>query len=202
MGPGKDAHFGHDRANLIERAAIDTHFGLDDRATHDALLQNLEAGAHFQRINIAAFRGEFCHDLFFGRSNHFLAGHLVSFFVSCAQALFGQTVNLALKLRQILRRNIARFFGATLSQVDDGVHHGLHLLVAIHHSAEHHVFRQLFGFGFHHENRVLRAGNNQIKVAVFHVVQCWVEDVFAVNHANACCANGAHERDARERQRC
>ena len=52
-------------------------------------------------------------------------------------------------------------------QRDDQVDHRLECLVAEHDSAKHDVLGKLLGFRFHHHDRVLRTGNNEVELAVF-----------------------------------
>ena len=73
--------------------------------------------------------------------------------------------------------------------------------MAVHDGAEHHFFRKLLGFGFNHQHCVRRTGNHEIEDGVLHLVERRVENVFAVNVADAGAAHRAHERHARERQR-
>ena len=70
-----------------------------------------------------------------------------------------------------------------------------------HNRAEHNIFGQLFGFGFNHHHRVLRTGNNQIKLGLFHVINRRVDDIFAINITNARSANRAHKRRTGQNQR-
>ena len=73
--------------------------------------------------------------------------------------------------------------------------------VAEHHGAEHDVFGQLLGFRLDHQHGVLRAGDDEIELALRHLVELRVEHVFVVDEADARGADRAHERRARERQR-
>ena len=50
-----------------------------------------------------------------------------------------------------------------IGQFVNGLNHRLHLLVAVHHRAQHHVFGQDIGFGFHHQNGLCRTGHHQIQ---------------------------------------
>ena len=47
-----------------------------------------------------------------------------------------------------------------VGQFVDGGNDGLHLLIAVHHCAEHHVFRQDLRFGFNHQNGFCRTGHH------------------------------------------
>ena len=73
--------------------------------------------------------------------------------------------------------------------------------MAEHHGAEHHVFAQLFRFRFDHQHRVLGAGDDEVELALRHLVEQRIEHVFIVDEADARGADRAHERRARQRQR-
>jgi len=60
--------------------------------------------------------------------------------------------------------------------------------------------RKLLGFRFHHQNRVRRAGDDEIEIAFDHLVDHRVELVFAVDVADARAADRTHEGQARNRQ--
>jgi hypothetical protein len=76
----------------------------------------------------------------------------------------------------------------------DGVDGDLALLVAEHHGAQHHFFRQLLGFGFHHQHGGFGAGNDQIHLRILALGLTGVQHVFAVDVTHAGCADGAVER--------
>ena len=68
-------------------------------------------------------------------------------------------------------------------------------------SAEHDLFRKLLGFGFDHHHRVISRRDNQIEFAFGNLFVGRIEDIFAVQIADACCADRAHEGHARKRER-
>ena len=63
------------------------------------------------------------------------------------------------------------------------------------------VFRQLLGFGFDHHHRVAGAGDDEVEVAFGDLLLARVEDIFAVDEADAGGADRAHEGDAGDGQR-
>ena len=73
--------------------------------------------------------------------------------------------------------------------------------MAEHHRAEHDVLGQLLGFQFHHQHRVAGAGDDQIELALGHLVELRIEHVFVVDEADAGGADRAHEGRARQRER-
>ena len=92
-------------------------------------------------------------------------------------------------------------FAAFSASLDDGIDHRLEVPVAEHHRAEHDFLGQLLGFRFDHQHGVLRAGDDEVELALLHLVDRRVEDVFVVGEADARAADRAHERRAGERQR-
>jgi hypothetical protein len=68
------------------------------------------------------------------------------------------------------------------------------------HRAEHDLFRKLLGFGFDHHHRVAGGGDDQVEFAGLDLLDRRIEDIFAVDVADAGCADRAHERHARNRQ--
>jgi hypothetical protein len=75
-------------------------------------------------------------------------------------------------------------------QVVDRVDRDLHLLVAEHHGAQHHVFRQLVGFRFHHQHGALGTGNHQVQIRRGDLRAGRVQQVLAVLVADAGGADG------------
>ena len=49
-------------------------------------------------------------------------------------------------------------------QLADGANGDLHLLVAEHHRAQHHILRQALGLGLHHEDAVLRGSHDEMQL--------------------------------------
>ena len=98
-------------------------------------------------------------------------------------------------------RQIARLLRRLFGELDDRLDHRLEMPVTEHHRAEHDFLGQLLGFRFDHHHGVMGAGDDQIELAFFHLVDGRVEDVFAVGEADARAADRAHERRAGERQR-
>ena len=62
------------------------------------------------------------------------------------------------------------------------------------------VFRQFLDFGFDHHHGVLGAGDDQVHPAVLQLVERRVQDVLAVDEADARGADRAHEGHARDDQ--
>ena len=60
---------------------------------------------------------------------------------------------------------------------------------------------QLLGFRLHHQHGVAGAGDDEVELALHHLVDLRIEHVFVVDEADAGGADRAHERGARQRQR-
>ena len=83
------------------------------------------------------------------------------------------------------------------SQLDDGVDDRLEALVGEGHAAQDDLFGQLLDFGLHHHDGVVGAGDDQVHLVVgVHLVERRVQDVLAVDVADAGGADRAHERHA------
>ncbi len=73
-----------------------------------------------------------------------------------------------------------------------------------HDRAEHFFLGKFLGFGFHHHHCVLCRSNNQIQTAIFAqcIRHCRVQNILAIGReTDACGADWAHERNARDGQR-
>ncbi len=81
------------------------------------------------------------------------------------------------------------------------IDHGLHLLVAVHHAAEHYIFGQLVGFGLDHQHRTLGAGDDEIQLRSLQLRRGRVDHVLTIDVADARRADRSLEWDARQRHR-
>ena len=95
----------------------------------------------------------------------------------------------------------ARFLGGFFGQADDSIDHRLHAAMAEHDRAQHDVFRQFLGLGFHHQHGAAGARHHQFQRGIGHVVDIGIEPVFAVDIADARRPDRPHEGNAGERQR-
>ena len=68
--------------------------------------------------------------------------------------------------------------------------------VTEHDGAKHDVLGQLLGFRLDHQHRVLRAGDDEIELALGHLVDLRIEHIFVVDEADAGGADRSHERRA------
>ena len=61
-------------------------------------------------------------------------------------------------------RHRARVLRRLFRQADDGVDGDLHLVMAEHHGAQHDVFAEFLGFGFHHHDGVAGTGDDEFEL--------------------------------------
>ena len=114
---------------------------------------------------LGAFRAEVREHLGLGGVDGLVAFHLVRDGISRAQVLFDQAQHLLFERRVIRRLEVARLLGGLFGEPNDRLDHRLEVPVAEHHGAEHDFFAQFLGFRFDHQNGVLRAGDDEIKLA-------------------------------------
>ena len=120
--------------------------------------------------------------------------------VSGAQVLLDQSAHRFFERCAVGYDKLARLFRRLLGKLDDGLDHRLEVAVAEHHGAEHDLLGQLLRFRLDHQHRVLGAGDDEIELALQHLVELRIEHIFVVDEADAGGADRAHERRARERQ--
>ncbi len=143
--------------------------------------------SHHDRIRFAASAG---------------TGLLVADLVSSSQFLTSQRADLG-DQRLVLDRCFPvphRLAGVThqfVNRVDGNVA----LLMTEHHGAEHDFFRQLLGFGFHHQHGGFGACHHQIKDGILAGGLTWVEHIFAIDVTHAGGTDRAAEWDATDGQR-
>ena len=87
------------------------------------------------------------------------------------------------------------------SKLDDRLDDFLTCVMRKQDGTKHDFFRKLIGFGFNHHHGVICRCNNEVEVTFGNLLICWVQDIFAVQVTNACCADWAHERNARNGHR-
>ena len=152
-------------------------------------------------LRFGAFREEVRHHLLLGRGDGVVALLLAHDRIGGAQVLLGEAEHLLLERLVVGDDEVARLLGGVFGELDDRLDHRLEMPVAEHHGAEHDLFGQLLCFGLHHHHRVLRAGDDEVELALLHLVEGRIEHVFVVDEADAGAADRAHERRAGERQR-
>lgn len=202
----QQADFRNDRTNGRQVAAVDAALGVENVPANDLRLQVLEDRADFFRavLGFAFFRQEVRLDLRLHGVDGSVTGSLFGDLVGGTQFGFSQGQHFVFERGEILRFEFAGFLGGNFGELDDRVDNRLEALVAEHDGAEHDVFVEFLGFRFHHQNGVLRTGNNQIQNRFIHLIEMRVQNVFAVDVANARAADRTHERNAGQckRSRC
>ena len=198
------ADLGDDRTHRLHVAAVDALAGIEDVPAHDLGFDLLEDAADLLlgigRV-LRALRAEMRHDLGLGGIDRLVALHLVRDRIGRAHVLLDQAEHFLLERAVVRDLVVARLLRRLFRELDDGLDHRLEMAVAEHHGAEHDVFRQLLGFRFDHQHRVLRAGDHEVELAFRHLVEQRIEHVFVVDEADAGGADRAHEGRAGERER-
>ena len=199
----QDAGLGHDRAHGLQVAAVDALAGVEDVPAHDLGFELLEHAADAQLVvlRLLSFREIVRHHLGLGGIDRLVARHLVGDRVGGAQILLDDAEHFLLERGVVDDVELARLLGGLLGELDDRVDHRLEVPVAEHHGAEHDLLGQLLGFRLDHQHRVLGAGDDEVELALGHLVERRVEHVFVVDEADARGADRPHERRARQRQR-
>ena len=199
VGARQHADFRHDRPHGLDVAAVDALAGVEDVPAHDLGFELLEHAGDLKLVvfRFGAFGEEVRHDLLLDGGDGVLAILLAHDRIGRAQILLGETENFLFQRLVVGNDEFARFFGGFLGELDDRLDHRLEVPVTEHHRAEHDLFGQLFGFRLHHHHRVLGAGDDEVELALLHLVERRIEHVFVVDEADAGAADRAHERRAR-----
>ena len=201
VGAGQHAVADFDGAHGAGIAPVNAGLASQNLAANDARLDFKQQVFNFDFVKLNAL----CAQCFFNGYIGFAAGLgtclLAADLVGSTQFVFGQCGDLADEGFVFGGRlPVPHGFASFAHQLVDGVDGDCALLVAKHHSAQHDVFRELFGFGFDHEHGSFGASYDQIHFAVFALGLAWVKYVLAVDVAHACGTNGTVKGDARDRQ--
>ncbi len=198
------ADFGDDRTHGHEIAAVDALRSVEDVPANDLAFEFLEHACDLRhrafRI-VDAVRKEMRHRLLLDGGDGVLTFGLARDRIGGAQILFHDAEHFLLDRGDVRRIELARLLGGFFRQIDDRLDHRLEMPVAEHHGTEHDVFGELLGFQLHHQHGVLRAGDDEVELALGHLVDGRVENVFAVGEADAGAADRAHEGRTGERER-
>ena len=203
MHARKQRRADRDRAHGARIAPVDARLAVEDLAANDLRFHLLQDAAHHVGV------GRVVLDLH-ARLEHLLldlvelagAQRLRLHAVGVVQVGLGERADL-LDERLVARRRLpfpvvlAGFVGELVDRLD----RDLHLLVAEHDGAQHHVLGKLVGFRFDHQHRLLGAGDDEVQLRGLELGLGRVQDVLAVDVAHARGADRAVERDARERHR-
>ena len=201
---GQHSNLAGDRAHRFDVAAVDALARIEDVPAHDLGFDRFEnIGNLLRGIGrvLHALRAEMRHHLGHGGIDCLVALRLIGNGIGRAQIRLDQREHVFFQCRGVKDLQLARFFRRLFRKLDDGVDHRLEMTVAEHHGAEHDLFGQFLRFGFDHQHRVLGTGDDEIELALRHLVEQRVEHVFIVDEADARGAERTHEGCARERQR-
>ncbi|OQA29202.1 MAG: hypothetical protein BWY59_00481 [Verrucomicrobia bacterium ADurb.Bin345] len=196
----QDAHFDGDRANLVRLAPIGAAAFVENQLAQRVFNHLPDVAANIQQPLGEAF-DQFAFDF-------------ADQVGSCAfpRLLLGIDDGLADARRECLHRRhqfLVNFrFGhdhlLRVKEADQLVLQLDHLANARFtelYGSHHHVFRDLFCPGFHHDDAFAGAGDHQIQVARFHLLEGRVQDEFAVHPTHAHRAHRPLEGDTRDAQR-
>ena len=126
------------------------------------------------------------------------AFRLVGQLIRCSNILADQLLKLVLGCGQVsLLRHCPRILGSLFSKLDDRLDDFLTCVMRKQDGTKHDFFRKLIGFGFNHHHGVICRCNNEVEITFGNLLVCWVQDIFAIQVTNACCADWTHEWNAR-----
>ena len=203
MGPRQQADFRHDLPDRFYVAPVDALAGVENVPAHDLGFEFLEYARNLELVvfRLGAFREKVRHDFIFDRGNRVLTILLFHDRIGRAQVFLGEIENFLFERFVVGNGKLARLLRGFLGELDNRLDYRLEMAVAEHHGAEHDVFGQLLFFRFHHHDGVLRAGDDEIELALGHLVELRIEHVFVVDEADAGAADRPHERYAGQRER-
>ena len=111
------------------------------------------------------------HHLGLGGVDRLVARHLVGDRIGRAQVLLDDAEHFLLERRIVDDGELARLLRGLLGELDDRLDHRLEVPVAEHHRAEHDLLGQLLGLRLDHQHGVLGAGDDEIELALGHLVE-------------------------------
>ncbi len=200
--PRQHVHLGFDAAHRLEVATIDALAGADDVPAHDVGFELLENAAELRlqrRVSIARHHRR--HGLGLGGVDHRIALLLLRRRECGAQILLDQPLHLRLLGAGVGRLEVPRLLRRLLRELDDRLDHRLETAMAEHDGLEHLLLAELLGFRLDHHHGVMGAGDDEVEIAVGHLVDHRIEHELAADQADAGAADRTKERQARKRQR-
>ncbi len=158
------ADFGNDGPHGDKIAPVDALLGVEHRIAHHFGFQIVEQIAEILGADLAVtFADEIFRRLRLDFGDAVAAQMLFGNLERTGQIDGGDLADLVQNRRIGIDRNRTRFLRGLLGEADDRVDHRLHAAMAEHDRAEHDVFRQFLGFGFHHQHRIGGAGHDEIE---------------------------------------
>src|ERR1051326_1558059 len=183
-------------------AAIDARLAVEDLPAHDLRLEVEEDVLQIVRVDLdtdllgllCELLGDFLADFLQPRIARLLLLHTEGL----AQVGFGELGH-ARDERIVPGRRLpfpGRLAGH-LGELVDRLDRRLHVLMAVHHPAQHHVLGKLERLGLHHHHALLRARDDQVELGLLELAHRRVDHVLAADIADARGADRSVERDAR-----
>ncbi len=199
----QDADLREDRTHRRQVAPINPALMVENVPAHDLGLGVVKRLSDFRgrKLRLDPFRRERSHDLGLRGVDCGVSFLLLGNRIGGAQIGFGDLEHGLLDRRTIAGRQIARLFCGLLRQADDCLDDRLEARMAGHDGLQHRLLGQLLGFRFDHEHRIGRSGDDEVQSEILHFLDRRIEPHFALDDANARCADGPHERHAGEGQR-
>ena len=199
---GQYANLNVDRAYRAQVAAVDARRTVQNAFAHDGLLELAERIRHVARFELRRVSSSQLLRLRAELAHAGLALHLVGDAVGIAQLSLHRVRDCAVqrfvdRLFFEFPLGLARF----LCQLGDHIDHLLHFHVAEQDRAQHLVFGEAFGFGFHHQHGVLGARYHHVEHGGLERRVAGVEEVVAVHITHPRTADRASKRNARNRER-
>ncbi len=193
-----------DRAHGAHVAPVDAAFAGQHLAAHQVVLEPAELIAHLLCVELRRLaRGQGRDDrrLYFGDAR--VASLLLGEGVRLRELRLGLGCNGRGELS--VARGLAplpRRLAGLGGQLPDRADSDLHLLVTVHHGAQHYGFGQPLRLGLDHQDRVRGAGDHEVERRALQILRGRVEQVLAVVVADARAADRPLEGHAGETQRC
>ena len=196
VGPGQDTDLRDDGADLVDRPAIDADARLDNITANDLSLELLQHACQLLAVRaggVGVGLGQGGRGLGLGQADGVLALALGNDLVGGGHVCAHQPPGLGLQGLGVVDGELKGLLGGMLGQLDDRVDHRLHGLVGKGHAAQDHLFGELLDLGLDHHDSVAGSSDDQVHRRFLHLVEGRVEDVLAVDVANARAADRAHE---------
>ncbi len=203
MGARQDADLSQDRADGHEVAPVDAALMVENVPAHHLRLGVVERFGDFggREFGLGAFRRQRAHDLRPDGVDGGVAFLLLDDRIGGAQIRLADLEDGLLHRRAIARGQFARLLGGLFGEADDRLDDGLETGVAGHDRLQHRLFGQLLGLQFDHQDRVRRAGDDEVERGVLHLLDRRVDPDLALDDADARGADRTHERHAGKGER-
>ncbi len=204
VGPWQQTSFRNDRTDFIQRTTVNTTTVFDNVTAQNNRFQLFDCGTKVRIFKL--FFGQTGKNGVFGCRHGGNTLLLVGVGISGAHAFFASGFDNFVKLGIIRRFEFKRLLGGIFGQINDQVDYRLDLLVGENNSPQHLFFGQLVSFGFNHHHGVFGACNNKVETLLgvvaqlIHILNRWVQNVFAILKANTGTSDWATEWCARDGQ--